>query len=257
MHAGARRHRAEVIVARRALPFCAPARRSRRNMGGLDRAPARLHLPHISAADEAKRTMVEIVAVELVDAHADRAGGDERIEVEFVLVEEAEDVGDRLVSEVAADHARVRHRIVRLADARHQEEVNVEDGEGGEDHEVGRLLPFLAARIDKGDAGRAFAGGVDIDAGHLAFGAVAEVGFPDQHRKDRRLRGGFRIVAAAEPFAEAAIGAGPEADAKRVRISLRQVSGGLRERLIAQVPRGLAEQRLAERLRLRRSGIGP
>ena len=47
--------------------------------------------------------MVEIVAVEFVDAHADRAGGDEQIEVEFVLVEESDDVGDCLVGEVAAD----------------------------------------------------------------------------------------------------------------------------------------------------------
>ena len=29
--------------------------------------------------------MIEIVAVELVDAHADSAGGDERIEVEFLV----------------------------------------------------------------------------------------------------------------------------------------------------------------------------
>jgi hypothetical protein len=33
--------------------------------------------------------MIEIVAVELVDAHADRARRDERIEVEFRLVEKA------------------------------------------------------------------------------------------------------------------------------------------------------------------------
>ena len=151
----------------------------------------------------------------------------------------------------------IRDRIVGLADARQQQELNVEDRKGGEDHEVGRLLPFLAARIDKGDAGRAFAGVVDIDARHLAFGAVAEVRFADQHRQNRRLRAGLRIVAAAEPFAEAAIGAGSEPDAERIRISLRQVAGGLRKRLVAEIARGLGEQRVAERLRLRRIGIGP
>ena len=52
-------------------------------------------------------------------------------------------------------------RIVGLADARHQQELNVEDGEGGEDDEVSRLLPLLAAGIDEGDAGRSLAGAVD------------------------------------------------------------------------------------------------
>jgi hypothetical protein len=44
--------------------------------------------------------VVEVVAVEFVDAHADRAGGDERIEVEFVLVEESVRARDRLVGEL-------------------------------------------------------------------------------------------------------------------------------------------------------------
>ena len=110
----------------------------------LDRAPARLHLPHIAAANEAERTVVEIVAIEFVDAHPDRTGGDEGIEVELVLVEEADGVGDRLMSEVTTDDTLIGDRIVGLADARLQEELNVEDGERGQDDEFGRLLPFLA-----------------------------------------------------------------------------------------------------------------
>ena len=68
---------------------------------------------------------------------------------------------------------------------------------------------------------------------------------------------GLRIIAAAEPFAEAAIGAGPEPDAERVHVSLRHVAGGLRKRLVAELARSLCEQRMAEGLRLRRIGIGP
>jgi len=141
----------------------------------LNRAPVRLHLPHVSAPDETELTVIEIVAVEFVDAHADRAGGDKRIEVEFVLVEESDCLGDRLVGEVAADHARVGDRVVRLADARQQQELDVEDREGREDDEVSRLFPFVAARIDEGDPGSPFAGTVNIDARHLAFGAVGKV----------------------------------------------------------------------------------
>src|SRR6202034_1406143 len=63
---------------------------------------------------------------------------------------------------------------------------------------------------EEGDAASSFPGTVNIDTRHLAFGAVGEVRFPQQHRKDGRLRGGLGIIAAAEPFAEAAIGAGPE-----------------------------------------------
>ena len=145
VHASAGSHSAQIIVAHRALPLGAPFGRARRNVGVFNWATARLHLPHIAAANEAERPMVEIVAIEFVDAHANRAGGDERIEVELVLVEVADGVGDRLMGEIAADDTLIGDRIIRLADARHHEEVNVENGERGQDDEVGRLLPFLAA----------------------------------------------------------------------------------------------------------------
>src|SRR5262249_35221572 len=63
--------------------------------------------------------------------------------------------------------------------------------------------------------------------------------------------------AAAEPLAEAAIGAWTKAQTERVCVGLRQVSGRLREWLVAQFARGLAEQRVAEGLGLRRRRIGP
>jgi len=92
--------------------------------------------------------VVEIVAVEFVDAHADRAGGDERIEVEFVLVEESDGLGDRLVREVAADYSLIGDGIVGLADARQQQELNVEDAEGREDDVSTKVTPV--ARLPEG-----------------------------------------------------------------------------------------------------------
>ena len=58
--------------------------------------------PMIAAADKAQRAVVEIVAVELVDAHADRAGADERVEVVFVLSKKPSAVGHRLVGDNCA-----------------------------------------------------------------------------------------------------------------------------------------------------------
>ena len=114
VHAGAGLERAEIVVAHRLLPLRAPFRRAGRDRRRLDRPAVGLHLAHVAAADEAVRAVIEIVAVELVDAHADRAGGDERIEVELLVVEEADHVRDGLVREVAADHAGVGDRIVGL-----------------------------------------------------------------------------------------------------------------------------------------------
>jgi len=64
-----------------------------------------LHLPHVTAADKAVRAMIEIVAVEFIDTHADRAGCDKRVEDEFVGIEKACRARDGLVGEIAADHA--------------------------------------------------------------------------------------------------------------------------------------------------------
>src|SRR6202030_738920 len=74
---------AEVIVLQGLFPLRAPGRGARRHRGDLDRSPVGLHLPDIAAADKAEWAVIEIVTVELVDAHADRAGGDKWIEVVF------------------------------------------------------------------------------------------------------------------------------------------------------------------------------
>ena len=202
--------------------------------------PLVLHLADIAAADKAKRAVIEIVAVELVDAHADRAGGDERIEVVFVLVEEPDRGRHRLMGEIAADLALAGLRIVGRADARQQQKLDVEKLERAQQHEIGRLLPFVARCIHIGDAGRPFAGAVEIDAHHFALGARLEIRFAQQHRQDRRLRARLGIIGAAEPFAEAAKGALAELDAERIGVGLREIARRLRKRLVAELLGGLA-----------------
>ena len=93
----------------------------------------------------------------------------------FGGIEEADDVGDRLMGEIAADHAGIGAGIVGLANARQQQKLHVEDGVGGQDHEIGGLFPFVAAGIDKGDAGRALARSVEIDPRDLAVVARRKI----------------------------------------------------------------------------------
>ena len=128
---------------------------------------------------------------------------------------------------------------------------------GRQDDEIGGLFPFVAVGIDKGDAGRALARGIEIDPRDFAVVARREIRLAQQRRQDRGLRRGFRIVAAAEPFAEAAEGAGTHANAERILIRTRHVAGRLRKRLVAELARRLRKQRCAERLLLGRIRIGP
>ena len=127
--------------------------------------------------------MIEIIAVEFIDAHADRAGGDERIEIEFRLVEEAVHAGHRLMGVVAADDPGIGDRVIGFADFRQQQQLHVEEREGRQDHEIGALLPFLARRIDEGHAGGVFSRAVEIDLGHLAVVARGEVSLAHEHRQ--------------------------------------------------------------------------
>src|SRR5262249_53691552 len=116
VHARARLHRRQIVLLCCRLPRGAPFRCSRRNERTLDRTRAGLHLSDIAAADKAVRPVIEIVAVELVDAHADRARGNERVEVVFLRIEEAVYAGDGLVGVVSPDGARVGYGIVWTTD---------------------------------------------------------------------------------------------------------------------------------------------
>ena len=119
--------------------------------------------------------MIEIIAVELVDAHADRTGSDERIEHEFGGIEEAYDVRDCLMAKVAADDTGIADGIIALADPRQQQKLHVEDRVGGQDHQIRRLLPLVAVGIDKGHAGGALSRCVKINADDLAVVARREI----------------------------------------------------------------------------------
>src|SRR4051794_6944811 len=70
MHAGAGHDAAEIVVAYRGLPCRAPCRRPWRGGRCLNRTAVGLDLSHIATANKAMWAMVEIVAVELIDAHA-------------------------------------------------------------------------------------------------------------------------------------------------------------------------------------------
>ena len=62
----------------------------------------------------------------------------------FVLVEEADRGGCRLVGVIAPDLALAGARIVGLPDSGQQQQLDVEELEGTQQDEVGRLLPLLA-----------------------------------------------------------------------------------------------------------------
>src|ERR1700730_18803159 len=133
--------------------------------------------------------------------------------------------------------------------------MHIEQLEGAEQYQLGRLLPLLVAGVDVGYAGGAFTGFVEIDLQHLAVRARLEVRASYQRGEDRVLRPGLRVIAAAEPFTITAKGARAEGDAERVRVSLRQVAGGLRERGITHLLCGLREERGNVGLLLRRRRV--
>lgn len=93
--------------------------------------------------------------------------------------------------EIAADHAGIGRGIVGLSDARHQQKLDVENRIGGEQNEIGRLLPLIARGIDKRLACGALAGAVEIDPRDPAVVACRKVGFADQRRQDGGLRRGL------------------------------------------------------------------
>src|SRR5271169_6190931 len=121
---------AEITVAQRLLPFRSPGRRAGRHRHAFERATVSANLADIAAADKSRRPMIEIIAIELVDTHADRAGRDEGIEVVFVVVEETHRGRHGLMGEVAAYLALAGLRIIRRADARQQEKLDVEKLKG-------------------------------------------------------------------------------------------------------------------------------
>ena len=103
-----------------------------------------------------------------------------------------------------------------------QHHVHVVEREGADEDDFRGLLPFGTGAVHVGHAGRMLAGAIEIDLEHLAFGARLEIRFAHQHRQHGGLRARLRVIGAAEPLAEAAIGALPHADAERIGVGRRK-----------------------------------
>src|ERR1700759_100748 len=134
----------EIIVLYGGLPGCAPLRGTGRDKSAFDGPGAGLYLAHVTSADEAVWSVIEIIAVEFIDAHADRAGRDKRIEVVLLVVEESVHAGNGLMRVIAADNAGVGDRVVWFSDLRMQQKLHVEHRIGCKDDKIGGLLPFDA-----------------------------------------------------------------------------------------------------------------
>src|SRR5262245_3076104 len=61
----------QIVLRHRLFPFAPPSRRSLRCPCALDWAAVGLHRTQVAPTDEAMRPMIEIVTVELIDAHSD------------------------------------------------------------------------------------------------------------------------------------------------------------------------------------------
>ena len=114
-HAAVRGDRSalQVILGHRLLPAGTPFRRAFRQLVLQDRPAAGAPQRDVPAADETLRTVIEIVAIELVDGLAQRARAHERV---HDLVEEHIHCRRDLVGVVAPNHPGIGFGVVRLAD---------------------------------------------------------------------------------------------------------------------------------------------
>ena len=127
----------------------------------------------------------------------------------------------------------------------------------GHDDELGRLLEFAAAGVDVGHPRRVLAARIEIDPGHVRMRPVFEVVAMQQDGEYTRLGARLRIVAAAEPFAVAAVRAFAHLHTVEVAVGLRRVRRRCRERMPAEVARGLFEQHGAHAALERRQRVLP
>ena len=107
----------------------------------------------MGTVDKAVRIVIEVVSVKLVDAHADRAGDNERIKIDSLVVEKAVHHRNGLVGKIAPYDTCVGNRIVRRANLRMQQQLGIKHRIRGEDHQIGGLFPLLIARVDERHSG--------------------------------------------------------------------------------------------------------
>ena len=183
---------------------------------------------------------VDHVAVKFVDRRVELAAADERIEL--AIIEEHVHRTALLIGVVAADHACAGAWIVRRADARQQQQPRVAEAIRTQDHDARRLLHFVAARVDVGDAGGLPPGGIRVDAQHVAQRAQLERRLPRQRRVHRRQWIGLGTLRADMARAETAERAFEHLHAVQVAVVLRHRRGWALERHIAQRAHRVGEQ---------------
>src|SRR5476649_2554402 len=236
----ANRHAAEIVADRRLLPLFPPFRRSRWNRAITDRCATDGRHADTAAAEEAETGVVKVIVVEVINTHADRAYTDERVEV-LVIEEQLHAVGG-LVRIVTAGGAGAADRVVRFTDTGEQHQADVFEGERGDYHQVGRLFPLVAGRVDIHHAGDQFTVWRFNHAHHFTTGARFEILLADKRRQNRGDGAGFGVVGAAVVGAETTIGAWPHLDAKRVGVGFRDQRGGHREGFVTHVAGGFGKQ---------------
>src|SRR6202030_4067097 len=207
-----------------ALPFETPRRRAGRRRVKLDWAGAGHDRADILSADEGgvHIRMIEIVAAEIVDHRAGGTRGHEGVDVD-ALVHEDGRAANGLITVVASDHPLAGPGVVGLADAREQQGANVVQWEGGDEHDFGRLLEFAPRAVDIGDAGRFFAGTVEIDAQYLAAGPELIIRVLEQEGQNDCLRAGLGVVLASVALAEPAKDALLELQTERIGVRAAEI----------------------------------
>ena len=233
-------HGTVVPMLHRALPGAAPAGRAGRHRVVADRMGAAAGGDDRTTADEIEAGMVEIVAVEIVDGHAERTRAHEI--VEYPVAEEQRRRRLRLVGVVGADHPPPRRRVVRLADTRHQHQVDVAEYPGGQHDHIGGLLERVPGGVEIGHPGGPRAIPTAIDPQHLRPRAEPETGRAPRGRKHRGLRAGLGRHGAAEPLAETAIAACRHRHAVGVGVGPGRIGRGQWERVQAETAGGGLEQ---------------
>ncbi|MNV19948.1 hypothetical protein D3C71_1108300 [compost metagenome] len=224
------------------LPVGAPGGRAfGRGMKADGRAADHLDL-QIAAADKAQRPVVEVVGAEIVHGYRHRAGAHERVDVDR-LVEEQVHARGGLVGVVAAHHAGIGCGVVRLADAREQQQAHVVDAKGAQHHNLGRLENLFPRRVHIGHAARALFVRRQFHTQHVRARADLEVLHLHSHGQDADLRRGLGEMLTAKVGTEPAVHTGAHVQALGIHIRARTEGRGLHIGVIAQFARGFAEQR--------------
>src|SRR5882757_6562327 len=222
------------------LPLQPPTRSSRRCRVKFDRTAAGHDRADILTPDEAERSMVEVIAAEIIDHRSVRTRCHERVDVD-ALVHEDGGPARRLITIIAPDDSLAGPGIVRFADPREQQHAHVVEREGGAQHQIGGLLELPARGVRVSDAGRLLACTVQIDPQYLAIRAQLIVWILEQRGQNDRLRTRLCEVFAGVAFAESTKDALLKRETFRIGVRLAEIGGWLRVRMISQASGALAE----------------